>query len=81
MKTFILFVGSHCPACATMKANMAKAGITYDEAEINSMDGFVKGLAYWITSVPTLAVFIDGKLDSTYVGAYPVSELEKIKGR
>ena len=82
MKTFILFTGKSCPACATMKANMAKAGIEYEEINVDTNDGMKKAMEYHVSSLPTLAIKkIDGVLKATHPGALPVSELEKIKGR
>ena len=85
---YLLFTGKDCPACHRMRENMIKAGMTRIEIDTDTIPGKDLAREYYVKSKPTLVV-VDmrsdilpqmriGKPIQSFVGSYPVSELQKI---
>lgn len=74
---YLLFTSTTCHACPAMKRNLGKAGIEYDEMDIET-NKRVAGL-YQVRSLPTLVITKGGKPMDSLAGVRPVPELLKLK--
>jgi thioredoxin-like negative regulator of GroEL len=76
---YLLFTSNTCKACPQMKQNLSRAGIKYDEFNVNERHNAKIAAMYLVKSLPTLVVTHGGKPLDTVVGLVPVSHLVKFR--
>ncbi len=75
----LLFTSTNCKACPAMKQNLAKAGIPYDEMNVDVRENWAIAGLYRVRALPTLVVVEGGKPVESLPGSWPLPELLKLK--
>lgn len=74
------FWADWCPPCKMLEPHLEQLAAEHPEISIVKMDADanpVRTIEYGALSLPTLKVFVDGRLDRTIVGAKPRAALER----
>lgn len=74
------FWADWCPPCKMLEPVLEQLAIEYPEVSIVKMDADAnpgRTIEFGALSLPTLKVFVDGRLDRTIVGAKPRAALEQ----
>lgn len=77
----LLFTSTNCKACPAMKRDLAKAGIPYDEMNVDVRENWAIAGLYRVRALPTLVVIDGSQPVESLTGAYPLPELLKLKER
>jgi len=78
----VMFTGSQCPSCKTLKNKIGK--LPYEELNIESKENMLKASKYHVTALPTTILFKDNLPMKSFmgdVGLQPLLDgIDEIKG-